>query len=240
MRKLVVALFATIVALTASAQEIPTVAQKTPLNRAADHFMVQLMYNGWQGAPDSVQSHIGGFQRSANVYLMLDKPFSGNNQFSVAAGLGVGTTNIYFKKMIVDIGSTNSTLPFRAVDNADNYKKFKLTTAFLEIPLEFRYMSDPTSPNKTVKAAIGIKAGTMLNAHTKGKVLRNATGATLNSRTDKVLSKSYFNTTRLAATARVGYGIFSLVGAYSFSPVFKDGVAPDIKGWQIGLSISGL
>lgn len=159
---------------------------------------------------------------------------------SIAAGVGIGTTNIYFKKMIVDIASRTTLLPFIAADNANSYKKFKLTTAFVEVPLELRFMNDPEIPNKSVKAALGVKIGTLLNAHTKGKVLRNSTGTTINSSTDKVLSKNYFNTTRLSATARVGYGIFSLVGAYSLTPTFKDGVAPDMKGWQIGISISGL
>lgn len=209
-------------------------------NRAADHFMVQLALNSWQGAPDSINSRISGLQRSANVYIMLDKPFKANPRFSIAAGIGVGTGNIYFKKMIVDIGSTNPILPFRAVDSTDNYKKFKLTTAFLEAPLEFRFTADPSKPNKTFKAAIGIKIGTMLNAHTKGKGLRSSNGSAINAKTVKESTKSYFNTTRLAATARVGYGNFSLFGAYSLTGLFKDGVAADIKGLQVGLTFSGL
>jgi len=62
----------------------------------------------------------------------------------------------------------------------------------------------------------------------------------MSEETVKENSKSYFNTTRLAATARVGYGNFSLFGAYSLTGIFKDGIAPDIKGMQIGLAFSGL
>ena len=209
-------------------------------NRAADHFMIQLAFNGWQGAPDSIANRIGGLQRSANVYVMLDKPFKGNQQLSIAAGIGMGTTNIYFEKMNVQIGSTNTVLPFVRTDTGNNYKKYKVSTAFLELPLELRFMKNPSSPNKTFKAAIGVKFGTLLNAHTKGKNLLNSAGNTLNTRTDKVLSKNYFNGTRLAATARVGYGNFTLFGAYSLTGIFKDGVAANVKGFQAGLTISGL
>ncbi len=250
MRKLVVILFALTAALPSFSQELPTdsVRVQTPKkkrtydlnNRAADHFMVQLALNSWKGAPDSIDSHIKGFQRSANVYLMLDKPFKSNPQLSIAAGIGVGTANIYFNKMIVDIGATSAKLPFRAVDSTDNYKKFKLTTAYLEVPLEFRFTSNPELPNKTFKAAIGIKVGTLVNAHTKGKGLRTSSGTLINGKTDKESTKNYFNTTRLAATARVGYGNLSLFGAYNLTGIFKDGVAPDIKGLQIGLTLSGL
>lgn len=209
-------------------------------NRAGDHIMLQLSNDHWSGAADSVSSHIKGFSKGANIYVMLDKPFKGNERFSAAVGIGIGTSSISFNKMFVDINATNPLLPFRIADTTSHFKKYKLTTAFLEIPVELRFTANPSTPNKSVKAAIGVKIGTMLGAHTKGKILQDASGKTINSYTEKISTKSYFNTTRLTATARVGYGIFSLFGAYSFTTVFKDGVAPDVKVFQIGLTISGL
>ncbi len=240
MRKLLVFSFVWAVATPSFAQENPAKKRYDLANRAADHFMVQFALNSWQGAPDSIDSRIGSFNRSGNVYIMLDKPFKSNQRMSIAAGIGIGTTNIYFKNMIVEVGATTPLLPFRAVDSMDNYKKFKVSTAFLEVPLELRFTANPSTPNKTLKAAIGLKVGTMLNAKSKGKGLRNASGTSLNTKTVKESSKSYFNTTRIAATARVGYGNFSLFGAYSLTGTFKDGVAPDIKGLQVGLTFSGL
>lgn len=242
MRKLLVLAIASLAMVPAFSQDIPKKTKKKfdLGNRAADHFMIQLGLNSMQGAPDSISSHVKGFQRSANVYLMFDKPFKGNPRLSVAIGAGIGTNNYYFKKMIVDIASTNPILPFRDVDSAQNFKKFKLSTAFLEVPLELRFTSNPELPNKTFKAAIGIKAGTLLNAHTKGKILRDANDKVINNYTVKETTKSYFNTTRLAATARVGYGNFTLFGAYSFTGIFKDGVAADMKTLQVGITLSGL
>ena len=167
-------------------------------------------------------------------------PFKGDPRFSVAGGIGVGTSNIYFKKMNVEIASTNPILPFTATDTTSNFKKFKLSTTFLEVPLEFRFTANPATPNKSVKVALGIKLGTLLNAHTKGKTLRDASGKTIVSYTEKNNTKNYFNTTRFAATGRIGYGNFSLFGAYNLSAMFKDGVASDIKLLQVGLTISGL
>ena len=242
MRKLLVLVIAFMATVPAFSQDIPKKEKKKfdLSNRAGDHIMIQLALNSLQGAPDSIQSHIKGFQRSANVYLMFDKPFKGNPRLSVAIGAGIGTNNYYFKKMIVDIASTGAVLPFRAVDSANNYKKFKISTAFLEVPLELRFTANPETPNKTVKAAIGVKVGTLLNAHTKGKILRDKNDNVLNNYTVKETTKTFFNTTRLSGTARVGYGNFSLFGAYSFTGMFKDGVAADMKSLQIGLTISGL
>lgn len=242
MRKLSVLVIAFIASLPAFSQEIPAKTKKKfdLSNRAGDHFMVQLGFNSMQGAPDSIKDHIKGLQRSANVYLMFDKPFKGNPRLSAAIGAGIGTNNYYFKRMIVDISSTAQVLPFRDVDSAQNFKKYKIHTTFLEVPLELRYTADPENPGKTMKAAIGVKVGTLLNAHSKGKILRDANDRVINNYTVKETTKTFFNSTRITGTARVGYGHFTLFGAYSFTGIFKDGVAPEMKTLQIGLTISGL
>lgn len=210
------------------------------MTRTGDHFMLQFTGDFWMGVPDSIKDHMKGFSRGANVYLMLDKRFKGSPKFSVAIGLGVGTSNMYFKRMNVDIKAKTNTLPFNNLDTLGYFKKYKLTTAFLEIPLELRFAANPENENKSIKAAIGIKVGTLLNVHNKGKTLMDKNGNTLNSYTAKETAKGFFNSTRIAATARIGYGNFSLVGSYQFNNIFKDGVAADIKLFQIGLCISGL
>ena len=202
--------------------------------------MIQLSSDHWAGAPDSITSHIGGLSRGANIYLMIDKPFRGNPRFSAAFGIGVGTSHIFFKKMFVDISSVNARLPFTAADSLQHFKKFKVATSFLEIPLELRFTSDPGNSNKAIKAAHGIKLGTLLNAHIKGKTLQDASGKTIIAYTQKQSTKSYFNASRIAVTGRIGYGIFSLLGAYNLTTLFKDGVAADMKLYQIGFTISGL
>lgn len=239
MRKFSAIVFALTISTIAFSQTTSTLPTKLG-NRAADHFMVQIAGNFWSGAADSVSRNIKSFNRSANVYLMYDKQFKTNPRLSAAIGIGVGTSNIYFDKMEARIASTNPKLPFIRTDTGNNYKKYKLSTAFVEIPVELRFMAKPETPNKSIKGAIGVKVGTLVNAHTKGKNLQNAANAKLNGLTVKENSKAYFNTTRVAATARVGYGIFSLFGAYNITSMFKDGVAPDTKLLQIGFTISGL
>lgn len=240
MRKLLVVALVLIAAVPAFSQTTKEKQKKEILSRAGDHFMIQLASDQWLNAPDSIKDHIKGLSRGLNVYVMLDKPFRADPRFSVAFGLGVGTSNIYFKKMNVDITSNQLALPFIATDTTQHFKKFKLSTAFLEVPLEVRFSANPERPNKSVKIALGVKLGTLLNAHTKGKILQDASDKTLINYTEKKTDKSYFNSTRLAATARIGYGNFSLFGAYNITAMFKDAVAADVKLLQVGLTLSGL
>ena len=209
-------------------------------NRPGDHLMIQLSSDHWTGMPDSISSHQRGFSRGLNAYLMLDKPFKTSPKFSLGIGIGVGSSNISFKKMNVDIKSTATKLPFTAVDSTNHFKKYKLSLSYLEVPLEFRYSSDPLNSNKSWKMAIGLKAGTLINAHTKGKDLQNKNNTLINSYTEKENSKKYFTGTRFMATARIGYGIFSLFGAYQLNNVLKDVVGPPMKLYQIGFTLSGL
>jgi hypothetical protein len=239
MRKLFFVFFLALASMASFAQATNKMPTKIG-NRSADHFMIQLANNFWTGAPDSVSSRVKGFSRSANVYVMYDKQFKNNPKFSIAGGVGVGTTNIYFSKMEAKIAASGNKLPFIRTDTGFNYKKFKISTTYLEIPLEIRFISNPDMPNKAIKAAIGVKVGTLLNAHTKAKTLQNSAGTKLNGIAVKESAKTFFNGTRISATARVGYGIYSLFGSYGVTNVFKDGVAADIKSFQVGICISGL
>ena len=238
MKKILFVVIALISVSAVSAQKKKTSSDF--MSRTGDHFMLQLTSDHWIGVPDSVKDHFKGLSRGGNVYVMLDQRFKGNPKFSVAFGLGVGTSNIYFKRMNVDIKAKTNKLPFNNLDTLGYFKKYKLTTAFLEIPLELRFTANPEKENKSIKAAIGIKVGTLLNVHVKGKTLLDKNGKTVNSYTAKETGKGFFNSTRLMATARIGYGNFSLFGGYQFNNIFKDGVAADVKLFQIGLCVSGL
>ena len=110
--------------------------------------------------------------------------------------------------------------------------------SYLEVPVELRFSSKPASAGW--KIAIGGKVGTLINLHTKGKNLQDKNGKTINSYTIKENSKRYFTGTRLMGTARIGYGAVSLFGAYQINNILKDGAGPDMKLYQVGLSISGL
>ena len=69
--------------------------------RSADHFMLQLGYNGWSGETDSIRTK--GLSRTFNIYFMFDFPFKSNPHFSAAAGVGLGTDNMFFKETTIEL-----------------------------------------------------------------------------------------------------------------------------------------
>jgi hypothetical protein len=203
-----------------------------------DHLMLQLGHTIWTGKPDSINTK--GWSRSFAAYIMMDFPFKTNPHFSVALGPGISAENQFFDKMIVDVKSTAASIPFIDVQDTTHFKKYKLATAFLELPVELRYSFKPYDDKNSVKIAIGAKIGTMVGAHTKAKILEDKNDNAINDYILKENTKRFFNRNRLSVMGRIGFGHFTIFGAYAITPLFKEGNGPEINPLTIGLNLSGL
>jgi outer membrane protein with beta-barrel domain len=204
-------------------------------HRANDHFMVQIGYDNWNGTPDTLS--ISGFSRSFNFYFMLDFPFKSDPRLSVGAGLGIGNSNIFFKNQPA---SPISVLPRADASGGNHFKKYKLVTTYLEIPVELRFALDPENTNKSWKFAVGTKVGTMLSAYAKGKNVENGSGQTIDASIYKVSNKSNFNSIKLAATARISKGPFGIFGQYQLTSLIKSIDGPIVYPFSFGICFSGL
>ncbi len=202
-----------------------------------DYVMIQLTHERWRDVPDSVKT--AGFGRGLNAYLCYDFPIK-KSSFSFAAGVGIGSSNMYFADQRVVFADSSQTAALsgkqvRFVNSGDQYDRFKLTTIYAEAPLELRYFSNPENRNRGFKAAAGLRVGTLLSAYTKGK--REFDG---NNIVDKQITKRYFENLRFAGTLRLGYGNFSVLGTYNLNSLFRETEGPQITPYSIGLCISGL
>jgi len=211
-------------------------------NRANDHFMIQYGYDGWVNTTDT--SSPSGFSRHFNFYVMMDKPSKTNQHISIGYGIGLGSSNMFFSNRYIDLKSQTQTLPFEDVTNAsvNHFKKFKLTTIFLEVPAELRYATNPVTPDKGYKFAIGLKAGYLISAYTKGKNALDGSGASLygSGYKDKEYDSEFINHVRVAATARIGIGNFSIDGSYQLTNFLKPNAGTIINPFSIGFTVSGL
>jgi hypothetical protein len=207
-------------------------AKKSFSKPSRDYVMLQIGYENWNNTPDSIK--ISGFNRVANAYVCYDFPISKSN-FSFAAGVGIGTSNIYFKNQIINLSDTTAAIQFLP-ETTPAYKKYKLTTAYIEAPFELRYFGNKENRNKGFKAAIGLKIGALVSSHTKGKYTYNSKPIV-----DKVVTKRYLETWRYSPTLRLGYGNFSIYGQYALNNLFRVNSGPEnIRPFQFGITLSGL
>ncbi len=214
------------------AQTPETPARQAARKPSRDFVMLQFTYDAWANQPDSVK--VGGFSRGFNAYLCYDFPIKASH-FSFATGLGIGTSSMFFRdgQQLVLTDSGQKAAQF--IPQRYNYDKFKLTTAYLEAPFELRYFANKENRNRGFKAAIGMRVGYLLAAHTKGN--RSENGAKL---TEKVQSKEFLDKWRYGATLRLGWGNFSAFGAYNFNSPFQDGLGPAVTPYSIGICLTGL
>ena len=199
-----------------------------------DFVMLQFAYNNWVKKPDSVNTKPFGW--AFNAYLCYDFPIKKTN-LSFATGLGISSSIVYMNQQIISLKDTGAGQVKFLPDTAygEKYKRYKFATTYLTAPFELRYYSNIQNRNKGFKAAVGLQIGTLLGAHTKGLTSVNGTNVK-----DKVDTKRYMSSWNFAATARVGYGNFSLFGSYNITNVFKDNAGPPITPISLGICLTGL
>jgi hypothetical protein len=209
--------------------------------KSQDHIMIELGYDNWVGSTDSM--NISGFNHSENVYLMYAWPFKSDGRLSFAAGVGLGSSNIYFAHQEVIVASlTNQTLAFPNEEGEQHYKKYKLTTTYLEFPTELRFALDPEHMDHSWKFAVGAKFGLMLSAYTKGKDLLNAQGQVQGGGdfTVKYSSKQFFSAAEVTPTIRVSKGVIGFFAQIHVNSLIKASAGPPIFPVSGGIVLSGL
>ncbi len=192
-----------------------------------DFLMLQFTYEGWD-APDSIKTT--GIGRGFNAYVCYDFPINKSN-FSFAAGIGIGVSNIFLQDQEITLSGADTMARF--IPETIDYKKYKLTTTYLEAPFELRYFGNKYNRNKGFKAAIGLRVGTLVAAHTKSK--ENGTKIVR-----KTGTKVFLEGWRFASTVRVGWGNFTLLGTYNLNKLYQENLGPEITPYSVGICITGL
>lgn len=211
--------------------------------RVTDHFIIGLGVAGLGGTNDTTATH--GLSRQFNLAFMTDKPFKSNPHFSLGYGVGISSTNLFFKNRYWDIKSNEQVLPIsdKSSSSTDRYKKYKLVVTYLEIPVELRWAKNIENPSKGFKAAIGLKPGFRLSSYTKGKNAIDASGNSIygSGYVMKERDGKYFRSLMLTGSARAGIGAFSLFCNYSILGMLNGSAGHGtLRPFAIGVAISGL
>lgn len=171
------------------------------------------------------------FSRGVNIQMMY--PIIGNKyNFAIAAGFGLASQNYYLKEFI----HTNSdSLWFVSIPDTINYKKYKLNTNYLTIPIEFRIRTNPNKETRrSFKIYPGFRAGILVNVHTKyiDHDLEN----------NEKIKVKLFNIKHIACfdyglTLKIGYGKFLFHTYYSLTQLIEPSKGPAITPVEIGVTV---
>lgn len=210
---------------------------KAIVNKAKDRLVIDLSVDMLFHKPDSLK--VKFFSRGLNAYFMYDVVIA-KSHFSFAPGLGIGTNNYYINSSIVSDTTKTYFVPINK-DNYD-YKKNKISVAYLDIPIELRFRSKPNEKGTSWKLGAGFKAGVNISNKWKYKGPDLAADPTTTNKDDvkwKQFNIDYIQKFRYGVTLRGGYGMVNAFVYYSLSDLFKSGSAR-LTPFSFGIQLNGL
>ncbi len=204
---------------------IDVVSQEIPRMRPKDRLIVGLFTDVWSNLPDNMETK--AINRGVTINYLQDFPISTTN-FSFAVGLGFTSHNLYGDYFYE---RTQGRHDF--VSNAMDldYDKNKISLNYLNIPLELRFRTRNTP--QTFRIHAGVKAGLLVNAHTKyvGEVLPG--GRETKFKEGKLDNIESF---MFGFHSRIGYGRVNLNTFINLTDIFEGNNAQDASLVSVGLS----
>lgn len=177
-----------------------------------DQFYVGISYNLLLDLPEQVsQKNLsyglqGGFIR--------DFPLNPEGTLAIGAGLGYAVNSYYSNLRAIEV---DGGFQYVYLDE-DDYRRNKLETHLVELPLEFRWRNSTPDTYKFWRIYGGVKLGYVFGSRSKLVT------------TD--FKDSFYNTDsqnfRYGLMLNVGYNTFNIHFYYGLNPLFEDGVSgPD-------------
>lgn len=188
------------------------------------YFIFDFGVSSLLNAPDPMNLQVWG-SWSVNLSYLGNINLGTNVKF--LPGLSLAVDNYMFKDEVNLFRGKNvlgeDRIQFYNLEQ-DKIRKSKFSVTYLDVPLEFHYIPNPTK--KGIRFALGGKFGIPLSATTK--VRYQDDGANF---IEKTKNNFFVSPIRYGALARIGYGSFYLFGYYGFNSLFqKDRLDCDCNG----------
>lgn len=224
----------------------PTKKRKPPKK---EMILINMNFDSWLNHPSTVSPKWFS-SRGVDVAILYDYVIAKSN-FSIAAGVGFNSHNIHMEAFPITYqvtpdaggGKQTSTHSYTHLDpNFFSGQKItvnKLSTNFIDIPIEFRFRSNAHKNGKRIAASLGFKLGWLVQSHTKTKVDDDYYFEGRNfGRKIKTYDIENLTKFRYGITCRVGYANFYVNLFYSLTTLFEDGMGTEASPVSIGLGFS--
>lgn len=205
---------------------MPTIAQKPtevwnpPIGQ--DRFLLSFNNDMWLDVPEGVE--LRPYSPGISTHIMYDYRF-GKSPISFAWGYGFSSHNVHSNAAFVtDSLNGDEFIKLVPFDNSYSYKKNKLSTNYVEIPLELRLR---TKGDNQFKLYLGGKVGYLVSAHTKTKD---------NDGKRKFYGMDNINELQYGVTAKIGLNMIALSGYYALTPLLEEGKGDQFTPISIGLT----
>ncbi|MBC6997185.1 porin family protein [Cytophaga sp. FL35] len=175
-----------------------------------DQFYLGLTYNFLLEKPDAVsQSNLSyGLQGG----LIKDIPLNKERNIAMGLGLGYGYYTYYSNLRALE---SDDSFVYDIIEDKDDFKRSKVETHMLELPVEFRWRNSNALSHKFWRIYAGVKFGYVVGGRSKYVPTE---GAKISFYNEDIKRFQY------GPTLNFGYNTFNLHAYYALSNLFNDNV----------------
>lgn len=204
-------------------------AQDATRMPAADRLIFTAFTDIWSGLPDDMSTQV--INRGFGFDYLQEWPL-GTSNFSAAAGVGFSFRNLYSDHLYFDPQRTGSHdfLPVSEIFS-NEYSTNKLSLNYVNVPLELRFRT--RNVQRTFRIHAGIKAGLLIDAHTKYTGEYDSGGREVKIKEKKLENIENF---LVGFHARIGYGKINVNTFIPLTDIFKGNSAQPASFMSVGLS----
>jgi len=188
-----------------------------------DQFYIGITYNFLVNKPDGIsqQSLSYGLQGG----FIKDIPVNADRTVALGLGLGYGTYS-YYSQLLAS--NTNGAISYASTVDLEDFKRNKLETHMVELPIEFRWRKSTPIEYKFWRVYAGVKLSYVMGA--RSKLVTNSRIAFANTDVTKF---------QYGLTLNLGWNTFNLHGYYALNKLFQDqasfnGAPIDMQPLRIG------
>lgn len=174
-----------------------------------DQFYLGVTYNVILNKPDGVTQD--NFSYGLQGGFIKDIPLNTRRNLGIGIGLGYAYNN-YYTNLFVN--ETESGLEYTVLDSDVSYKRNKLDTHVIEMPIEFRWRTSTPSDYKFWRVYAGLKLGYVVGS--RSKFVSNEEKISFNN--------SDISNFRYGIMLNFGFSTFNVHAYYALSNLFNDGV----------------
>ena len=181
---------------------------------------------GTQGTGANAFALLPGRSINTNLYVYQQRINLLKHRLNFMHGLGFEFHSYHFEHPTILIPEEPNLTVYQ---DSISYRKNKLRTSFITLPVMFNYESKPGEFEKSFRASFGAYGGILLGSSTKRK--NNALGK------QKERDDFNLNKFRYGLRGEMGFGPINFYVTYALNTLFQQEDFPDLNPLSIGIKI---
>jgi len=184
-------------------------ASSTDTKYLEDQFYMGITYNFLLDRPDGVSQRNLSYGLQAG--FIKDIPINLDRTVALGLGFGYGVSSYYSNLRAIE---SDNGVVYDILDGDDNFRRSKLETHLLEIPLELRWRNSTATNYKFWRIYTGIRLGYVIGG--RSKFVSDTDRFSFNNRD--------IRTFQYGLTFSFGYNTFNIHLYYALNNLLEDGV----------------